>query len=96
MKKVDQKLIITTPWQEINDELRTECALFDSVIHRWTKEQAEAIVYQIQGLKQEEIAQILNISQPAVFQRLKTASYWSTQKFMDRFKTMIQYKVTKQ
>lgn len=96
MKKVEQKLIITTTWQEINDELRTECALFDAVIQRWTKEQAEAIVYQIQGLKQEEIAQILNISQPAVFQRLKTASYWSIQKFLDRFKSMIQYKVSKQ
>ncbi len=93
MKKEEQRLIVKTPWQEINDELRTECALFDALIQRWTKEQAEAVAYQIQGLKQEEIAKILNISQPAVFQRLKTGSYWAVQIFLEHFKTMIQYKV---
>jgi DNA-directed RNA polymerase specialized sigma24 family protein len=59
-------LIVKTPWKELNDELSTECALLDAVIERWTKEQAEAIMYQIMGLTQEEIARILKISQPAV------------------------------
>ena len=48
MKKGEQNLIIRTPWTEINEELRTECALLDVIIQRWTKEQAEAILYQIQ------------------------------------------------
>ncbi|NJD76255.1 MAG: hypothetical protein FIB08_04060 [Candidatus Methanoperedens sp.] len=93
MKKEELKLIIKTPWQNINDELRTECVLFDALVQRWTKEQAEAIVYHIQGLKQEEIAAVLGISQPAVFQRLKSASYRAVQVFLERFKTIIQYKV---
>lgn len=93
MKKGEQRLIIKTPWQDVNDEFQTECVLLDSLIQRWTKEQAEAILYQIHGLKQEEIARILGISQPAVFQRLKTASYWSVQAFLERFKTIIRYKV---
>ncbi len=92
MKKEEQKLIVKTPWQDINDELRTECALFDALVQRWTKEQAEAIVYHILGSKQEEIAGILGISQPAVFQRLKSGSYWVVQIFLERFKTIIQYK----
>ena len=93
MKKGEQRLIVKTPWHNVNDELQTECVLLDSLIQRWTKEQAEAILYQIHGLKQEEIAKILGISQPAVFQRLKTASYWSVQAFLERFKTIVQYNV---
>ena len=93
MKKGEHRLIIKTPWQDVNDEFQTESVLLDSLIQRWTKEQAEAILYQIHGLKQEEIAKILGISQPAVFQRLKTASYWSVQAFLERFRTVIGYKV---
>ncbi len=40
----------------IDDELRTECALLDALMQRWTKEQAEAILYHIRGSTQEEIA----------------------------------------
>ena len=69
MKKSEQNLIIRTPWTEINEELRTECALLDAIIQRWTKEQAEAIAYQLpkreylvldqgdQGIIEEEITQ---------------------------------------
>jgi hypothetical protein len=48
MKKGEQNIIIRTPWAEINEELRAECALLDGLIQRWTKEQAEAIIFQIQ------------------------------------------------
>ena len=47
MKKGEQNIIVRTPWAEINEELRTECALLDALIQRWTKEQAEATLYQI-------------------------------------------------
>ena len=69
MKKSEQNLIIRTPWTEINEELRTECALLDALIQRLTKEQAEAIAYQLpkreylvldqgdQGIIEEEITQ---------------------------------------
>ena len=100
MKKSEQNLIIRTPWTEINEELRTECALLDALIQRWTKEQAEAILFQIahedlQRSKQtqEGIAKILSISQPALSQRLKTGGYWAVQAFSERFKMIIQAKV---
>jgi len=106
MKKSEQNLIIRTPWTEINEELRTECALFDALIQRLTKEQAEAIAYQlpkreflaqdqviIKEITQQIIAEILNISQPALSQRLKTGGYWAVQAFSERFKMIIQAKV---
>jgi hypothetical protein len=106
MKKSEQNLIIRTPWTEINEELRTECALLDALIQRLTKEQAEAIAYQlpkreflaqdqviIKEITQQIIAEILNISQPALSQRLKTGGYWAVQAFLGRFKMIIQGKV---
>ena len=118
MKKGEQNLIVRTPWAEINEELRTECALLDVLIQRWTKEQAEAILYQLQKklvvgttppqhkdlksqyqvliheiITQEDIAKILNISQSALSQRLKTGGFWAIQVFLERFKVIIQNKV---
>ncbi len=93
MKRAEQNLTVKTPWQEIDDELRTECALLDALMQRWTKEQAEAILYYIQGATQEEIAKTLRISQPAVFQRLRIAGYRAVQAALERYGTLIEYKV---
>jgi predicted DNA-binding protein YlxM (UPF0122 family) len=90
MKKRERNLIIKTPWAGINEELRIECSLLDALIQRWTKEQAEVILYHItKGVTQEEIAKILSISQPAVFQRLKTGGYWAVQAFLEHFEVII-------
>lgn len=110
MKKEEQNLIIKTPWAEINEELLTECALLDAIIQRWTKEQAEVILYQIQGqlasiakedieplrqrFTQVETARMLDISQSAVFQRLKTGGFRAVQIFLDRFKAIVQNKAS--
>jgi len=93
MKKSEKNLIVKTPWKELNDELSTEGALLDAVIERWTKEQAEAIMYQIMGLTQEEIARILKISQPAVFHRLRTCGSKAVQEFSQRYKDVVKYNV---
>jgi predicted DNA-binding protein YlxM (UPF0122 family) len=93
MKKGERNLTIKTPWPEMNEELQTECALLNALIYRWTKEQAEAIKYQIQGYKQEEIAEKLEISQSAVFQRQRNGGAWAVQAFLERFKVMVKYKV---
>ena len=93
MKKSEKNLIVKTPWKERNDELITECALLDAVIERWTKEQAEAIMYQIMGLTQEEMARILRISQPAVFHRLRTCGSRAVQEFLMRYEAAVKYNV---
>ncbi|MDF1557764.1 MAG: SatD family protein [ANME-2 cluster archaeon] len=92
MKKGERNLTIKTPWPQTDKELQTECALLNALIHRWTREQAEAIMYQVQGYTQEEIAKKLKISQSAVFQRLRTGGSWAVQAFLERFKAIVQYK----
>ena len=94
MKKGEQNIIVRTPWPRINEELRIECALIDALIQRWTKEQAEAILFQIQEPElqtQKGIAKILKISQSALSQRLKTSGYWAVEVFLERFKEMGYY-----
>ena len=71
----------------------TEYALIVLKLMRWTKEQAEAIMYQIMGLTQEEIARILKISQPAVFHRLRTCGSRAVSEFLKRYKEAIKYNV---
>ena len=93
MKKGERNLVIKTPWNDINEELKTECALLDALIKRWTKEQAEAILYHIEGATQDEIAKKLNIKQSAVSQRLKTGGFRAVHEFIERYKAIIQYKV---
>lgn len=95
MKKGEQNIIIRTPWAEINEELRAECALLDALIQRWTKEQTEAAHEDLQRSKQTQkgIAKILKISQSALSQRLKTGGYWAVEVFLERFKMIIQGKV---
>lgn len=93
MKKSEKNLMVKTPWKERNDELSTECALLDAVIERWTREQAEAIMYQIMDLTQEETARILKISQPAVFHRLRTCGSKAVQEFLQHYKDVVKYNV---
>ena len=83
--KGDQRLLIRTPFEKINSEFDIECALFDSLINRWSREQAQAIICQIRGLTQEKTAKELSISQPAVRLRLRGAGGWAVEEFLKRY-----------
>ena len=88
MKK-DQRFIITTPWPEVNDELLTECKLADAITSRWTVAQAETITGVLQGLNQNNLAERLNITQSAVNQRLRSASWDAIDFFRKRYMQLI-------
>lgn len=90
--KGERHITVKTPWGEINEELETDCALLDALINRWTKEQAEAIIYHIQGCKQEDIAKKLNTSQSAVSQRQRIGGAWAVHLFIERFKRIVKHK----
>jgi len=53
MKKGDHNITALTPWKELNDELRAECALLDALIMRWSMEQAEAVMYHIMARRRK-------------------------------------------
>lgn len=87
--KVDQRLAFRTPWDHINDEINTECALLDAIINKWTPEQAEAVLLQLKGLTQQEAGEELGISQPAVRKRLKRAGGWAIKQLCNRYEAII-------
>ncbi|HUU74911.1 MAG TPA: hypothetical protein VMW63_02350 [Methanoregulaceae archaeon] len=89
LKKRKVNLMIKTPWDSFNDELRTESFLADAIIRSWSPAQAEAMLYALSGATQAGIAHTLGISQEAVFYRLDGAKNWAIQEFLSRYKEII-------
>lgn len=86
--KGDQRLLIRTPWREIDAELDIECALLDAIVNRWSAGQAQAILGQIRGLSQEKATKKFGISQTAVRQRLKSAGGWAIEELCRRYERL--------
>lgn len=82
-------LLIQTEDPLLNDELETYCYFADVIMNGFTKIQSNIIFYKLQGLDQTEIAKILDISQPAVSKSLKTSNWQTIERFMKRYKTLI-------
>lgn len=87
--KRNQRISITSPVKELNEEFALSCSFMDILIHDWSDEQAEAIFLNLTGKNQMEISQMLNISQPAVNRRLKAGHFDTVRKFIDRFEQLL-------
>lgn len=87
--KSDTKLIIQTPWSNINKELEVECALLDVIINKWSPEQSEAIIGQLKGFNQKEHAKQLGISNPALNYRLAKAGINALLKLLNRYQDLV-------
>lgn len=87
--KGDRRTAVLTPWQEVNDELSVECALFDTIANRWSSHQSEVILLSQQGFTQQSIADKLGITQGAVNHRLKAGNWSAVEIFIDRFESLI-------
>lgn len=83
--KRNQRLIITTTEEEMNEEFYVTCGFMDMLIHDWSDEQAEAVFYRLSGKNQIQISEELDISQPAVNRRLKAAHYDAIESFISRY-----------
>lgn len=90
MKKKKQTFIITTSHEAYNKELELLCAFLDNVFNGWTLAQAEVIYYLVQGFKQTEIADMLNLSQPSVSNRIQLARWNLIDKMNSRFLEIIE------
>jgi hypothetical protein len=88
-RKFKRYLIINSPWGKINDELDVECALLDMLIQKWSPEQAQVILYNMEGLTQVEMANKIGISQKAVADRLKNAGGNSVGLLCKRYESLI-------
>lgn len=66
-----------------NNQLNTVASLLDALISRWTSYQAEGISLWLQHGTQEAISKKLDITQPAVQQRLQTAGLFAVEDALD-------------
>lgn len=89
LKNRKLNFLIQTEDSLLNDELETYCFFADVIINGFTKIQSNVIFYKLQGLDQAEIAKILDISQPAISKSLKTANWQTIERFLKRYKTLI-------
>lgn len=92
--KFKRYLIINSPWEKINDELDVECALLDMLIQKWSSEQAQVILYNMEGLTQVEMANKIGISQKAVADRLKNAGGNSIGLLCKRYESLIKKNIS--
>ena len=89
-----QNLKIKTPWHDVNAELEVECYFIDTIINKWTMEQAEAVYLKLlKNETQQVIAKKLKISQPAVRKRIISANIKSIELFIKRFENLLALKL---
>jgi hypothetical protein len=93
--KRNQRLIIMTDHEDINEEFSVACGFMDILIHDWSDEQAEALFMRLAGKNQMEISKELDISQPAVNRRLKAAHFEAIEGFIKRYEAVISRYISK-
>lgn len=93
-RKFKRYLTINSPWEKINDELDVECALLDMLIQKWSPEQAQVILYKMEGLTQVEMAKKIGISQKAIVDRLKNAGGNSVDLLCKRYESLIRNNIS--
>ncbi len=96
MANRDARLRISTPWENVTAELETELALLDSLVSKWSAEQAEAVTYSLLGMKQMKIAEHLNVSQSAVAQRLGRAEMNAVKTLLSRYQFLIDTNISRE
>ena len=89
LKNKPERLMIQTADQAFNETLEPSVLLLDAILEKWTSNQAEVILYKLQNYKEEEIAQEIGISQPAVNQRTKTSKWNAIEKLLSWFEKTI-------
>lgn len=90
--KKDHRMEIRTPWDEVNKELATECALLEAIIAKWTPSQAEVVALLLEGKERKEIGSELDISQAAIHYRVKGSGWTAIETLVTRYQTVISKK----
>jgi len=94
MKKMDHRLQIATPWQDVNSELKVSFAFADAIINDWSNLQAEAFYEMLLTNKmQKDVSKKLDISAVALHLRLKTGKYECLKLFLKRFENIMTSKI---
>lgn len=90
LKRKDLNIIIVTGNKELDSELETYCYLADVLLKNLSSVQANVLFYKLAKMSQEEIGEILQISQPSVSKTLKAANWKIIEKFLRRYEQIIE------
>ncbi|WP_372935645.1 hypothetical protein, partial [Mariniphaga sediminis] len=90
LKKKGLRIIIVTGNSELDNELETYCYMADVLIKNLTSVQANVIFHKLDDTPQEQIGEMLNVSQPAVSKTLKAANWKAIEKFLGRYRQIVE------
>jgi hypothetical protein len=90
LKKKDLNIIIVTGNKELDSELETYCYMTDVLLKNLSSVQANMLFYKLNSLSQEQVGEILQISQPSVSKTLKAANWKVIEKFLERYEQIIE------
>lgn len=94
MHQTPRRLKIQTPWPDVNSELEVSFSFADEIISEWSVFQAEAFyLLLLTGNTQKAVAEMLNISGPALHFRLRSGKFESIELFKKRFESLISSKL---
>jgi hypothetical protein len=92
-----RRLDIHSSSVRLNIHLKVLTSCLDAITTRWTTGQAEALMLWLEGHTQKSIANKLNISQPAVQQRLQLAGMYAIKETLEYFDWLFtEFKLTDQ
>lgn len=94
--KTDERQLIATPWQEINEEMNVAFGLLDAVINKWSPQQAEVVFLLMKGHSRKQIGKELGISQAAISYRVRGAGWTAVEKLLKRYMKMMKKKMAEQ
>lgn len=89
LKKENSRIAVKTLHPSFNEPIEAAILLLDAIMQKWTQNGAEVILYKLQNKKDDEIAALLNISQPAVNQRKKNAQWPAIEKLIAYFEKTV-------
>lgn len=87
MKK--RTLLVNCQDKAISRELEIELILLEHIIERWSVASAELVYLKLTGLSDQEIADHLGISLPAVYKRKKIAGWNACEIMIRRYKELM-------
>lgn len=89
IKKESRTIVLKTPQENINAEFNASFLLLDTLMDKWSIASAEVIYYLLKGLKEQEIAEKLQITQSAVNQRKKAAGWEAVSVLLQRYQQVV-------
>lgn len=84
------RLLIETPWEDVNEELKVPTLFVDDIVSNWTQNQSRVMFEKlVKDQSQEKIGKIFGASQQTVSKALKAAKDALISVYIKRFKELI-------